>query len=53
MTYIPWKKVEWTRSRDEFIQVLLIFGWILILDLRHVNSRVQGKCETRFTERFS
>ena len=21
MTYIPWKKVEWTRSRDEFIQV--------------------------------
>jgi hypothetical protein len=21
MTYIPWKKVEWTYSRDEFIQV--------------------------------
>jgi len=24
MTRIPWKKVEWTRSRDEFIQVLLL-----------------------------
>ena len=24
MQKIPWKKVEWTRSRDEFMQVLLL-----------------------------